>query len=125
MLKRYLNLLELLDKKSHFLFGARATGKSTLIELCLPHAQVIDLLHAKTYTALVRNPSLLEEMIVDPTKVVVIDEVHNLINYMYNSNDLSVLESGKYPGKKSIRSINTLLLKIIFTFLFFLNSISN
>jgi predicted AAA+ superfamily ATPase len=78
MHKRHLNLPELLKKKSHFLFGARSTGKTTLIQQALPAAQVIDLLHVQTYMQLVRNPSLLEEFIVDPKKIVVIDEVQKL-----------------------------------------------
>jgi predicted AAA+ superfamily ATPase len=78
MHKRFLNIPTLLEKKSFFLFGARATGKSTLIEHCLPDALVINLLHVKTYRSLLANPSLLEEMITDPNKIVVIDEVQKI-----------------------------------------------
>ncbi len=75
---RILDLPKLLEKKSHFLFGPRATGKTTLIENALPDAQVVDLLHAQTHLRLVRNPSLLEESITDATRIVVIDEVQKL-----------------------------------------------
>lgn len=78
MYARILNLSELLKKKSFFLFGPRATGKTTLIEDSLPDAQVIDLLHSKTYSTLVRNPSALAEIITDPKRIVVIDEVQKL-----------------------------------------------
>lgn len=78
MYRRLLDLPQLLAKKSHFLFGPRATGKTTLIEHALPSAQVIDLLHAQTLLRLVRNPSLLEESIIDPSRIVVIDEVQKL-----------------------------------------------
>jgi predicted AAA+ superfamily ATPase len=78
MYRRLLKLSELLKKKSFFLFGPRATGKTTLIEQSLPNAQVVDLLHSKTYSMLVRNPSTLEEIITDPKKIVVIDEVQKL-----------------------------------------------
>lgn len=78
MYARALNLSELLKKKSFFLFGPRATGKTTLIEQSLPDALVIDLLHSKTYSTLVRNPSALGEMITDPSKIVVIDEVQKI-----------------------------------------------
>jgi predicted AAA+ superfamily ATPase len=78
MYSRILNLSELLKKKSFFLFGPRATGKTTLIEESLPNAQVIDLLHSKTYSTLVRNPSALAEIITDPKKIVVIDEVQKI-----------------------------------------------
>lgn len=78
MYGRELNLPKLLEKRSHFLFGARATGKSTLIQQTLPEAQIFDLLHAKTYTALLRNPGALEDMIVDTGRLVVIDEIQKL-----------------------------------------------
>lgn len=78
MYGRELNLPKLLEKRSHFLFGARATGKSTLIQQTLPGAQIFDLLHAKTYTALLRNPGALEDMIVDTGRLVVIDEIQKL-----------------------------------------------
>ena len=78
MFVRRLNLPALLEKKSFFLFGPRAVGKTTLIEQSLPEAQIIDLLNLKTYATLVRNPSALGEMITDPSKLVVIDEVQKL-----------------------------------------------
>ncbi|MCB0329779.1 MAG: ATP-binding protein [Bdellovibrionales bacterium] len=78
MYPRLVNLPILLEKKSHFLFGPRATGKTTLIEKTLPDAQVVDLLHAQTFSRLVRNPSVLEELITDTKKLVVIDEVQKL-----------------------------------------------
>lgn len=78
MYRRLLNIAELLKKKSFFLFGPRATGKTTLIQQSLPRAQVIDLLHSKTYATLVRNPSALAEMIIDTSQIVVIDEVQKI-----------------------------------------------
>ncbi len=78
MYRRLLDLPQLLAKKSHFLFGPRATGKTTLIQQSLPGAQIVDLLHAQTHLRLVRNPSLLEESILDPSRIVVIDEVQKL-----------------------------------------------
>jgi predicted AAA+ superfamily ATPase len=78
MYRRVLDLPKLLEKKSHFLFGPRATGKTTLVHHALPQAQVVDLLHAQTHLRLVRNPSLLAESIADTSRVVVIDEVQKL-----------------------------------------------
>lgn len=78
MYQRMVNLQKLLEDKSFFLFGARATGKSTLIQQNLPTAQVIDLLHVKTYRQLLSNPSILEELIIDRKKIVVIDEVQKI-----------------------------------------------
>ncbi len=59
--ERILNLRKLLQQKSFFLFGPRATGKSTLIEKQLPDARIYDLLDANVFSRLMRNPSLLEE----------------------------------------------------------------
>jgi predicted AAA+ superfamily ATPase len=78
MHQRELNIIDLLDKKSFFLFGARATGKSTLIQQSLGSALVIDLLHVKTYRLLLGNPSLLEELITDSHQIVVIDEIQKI-----------------------------------------------
>jgi predicted AAA+ superfamily ATPase len=78
MYQRILNLPQLLSKKSFFLFGPRSVGKTTLIQQTLPGAQIIDLLHVQTYLQLVRNPSLLEELITDANIPVVIDEVQKL-----------------------------------------------
>jgi uncharacterized protein len=49
MIKRILNLSNLLKRKSFFLFGPRGTGKTTLIRNTLSDAFVIDLLEIKTY----------------------------------------------------------------------------
>ena len=78
MYRRRLELGALLKSKSHFLFGPRATGKTTLIQQNLPGAVVVDLLHHRTFSSLLRDPSRLGEMIVDRDKIVVIDEIQKL-----------------------------------------------
>ncbi len=75
MYKRLLDLDKLLKKKSFFLFGPRSTGKSTLIEQCLPKAVVYDLLDAETYQRLLKRPKILDEENPDATKLIVIDEI--------------------------------------------------
>ncbi len=48
--ERCLNLRELLEKKSFFLFGPRQTGKTTLVKKQLTsNAVVIDLLRSDTF----------------------------------------------------------------------------
>jgi predicted AAA+ superfamily ATPase len=96
---RILPLAQLLKQKSFFLFGPRASGKTTLIDSVLPDALVIDLLHTATYASLVRNPSALEEIIAarsaqssthgrgasadhSSPQIVVIDEVQKLPNIL-------------------------------------------
>jgi predicted AAA+ superfamily ATPase len=85
-LERSLNLLKLLDKKSHFLFGARGTGKSTLARSQLPDAQYIDLLDESVFARLLRNPSQIEELVSSDSSHVVIDEVQRipaLLNHVH------------------------------------------
>lgn len=80
-LDRHLNLQELLAKKSFFLFGPRATGKSTLISQQLSDSvRVIDLLDSRFYLRLLNAPGDLESIISADTKndLVVIDEIQRV-----------------------------------------------
>ncbi len=76
MQKRYLNLKKALEKKSHFLLGPRATGKSWLIRHQLKSAQLFDLLDQPTYDRLLRRPESLSEEI--SSKLVVLDEIQKI-----------------------------------------------
>jgi len=67
-----------LARKSHFLFGPRQTGKSTLVRHQLPQARVYDLLDSGVYLALSQRPSRLAEELTPADRVVVIDEVQRL-----------------------------------------------
>ncbi len=77
-IKRTLNLESLLQKKSHFLLGPRSTGKTKLIEMQLQKSYVIDLLQDKIYSRLLREPSLLADMIPENAHLVVIDEIQKI-----------------------------------------------
>lgn len=81
---RVLDVGALLKKKSFFLLGPRATGKSFLIRQQLgDRAVVIDLLRSDLFLRLAANPSLLESLIdggrARPSDPVVIDEVQKLL----------------------------------------------
>ncbi len=81
LVDRILNLPNLLLKKSFFLFGPRATGKSTLINQQLKgKALVIDLLDARLYLRLLNAPFDLEAIIQseEKKKIVVIDEIQRV-----------------------------------------------
>lgn len=80
ILKRILDLSGLLEKKSHFLFGPRATGKSFLIRQQLgDHAYVIDLLNSDVYLTLQNRPAALQEMVRAAVgKMIVIDEIQRI-----------------------------------------------
>jgi predicted AAA+ superfamily ATPase len=78
--KRVLDLPNLLKNKSFFLFGPRATGKTSLIAAQLGSAKIYDLLDADVYNQLLRRPKVIEEALLtdNPEKIIVIDEVQKL-----------------------------------------------
>ena len=80
MIKRYLNLRQLLRKKSFLLFGPRAVGKSTLITQQLRDRVVlIDLLDERVLLEFTAEPERLEAMAMRAKpKIVAIDEVQRL-----------------------------------------------
>ncbi|MBB71128.1 MAG: ATPase [Legionellales bacterium] len=80
-LQRLLNLPNLLKKKSFFLFGPRATGKSTLIKQQFPKTtNLINLLDNELYFRLKTAPSELESIIMahDYHDIVIIDEIQRI-----------------------------------------------
>lgn len=87
-MKRIIDPIELLSRRSHFLFGPRGTGKSFLIR----HADgdrydTIDLLRSDLYLELQRDPSALESFVTRDWVVIdevqripeILNEVHRLI----------------------------------------------
>ena len=90
--KRLLNLPNLLNKKSFFLFGPRATGKSFLISQQLGNTAVVfNLLNNDTFLQLNQHPHALEKLaeahgefqyiVLDEVQKIpiLLDEVHRLI----------------------------------------------
>lgn len=75
---RELDLLEVLKKKSCFLFGPRQTGKSWLIKHTMSPFRVYNLLDNEIYLELSRNPKRLEEELQPNEKIVIIDEIQKL-----------------------------------------------
>ncbi len=84
MYSRTLSLTDL-PRESCFLWGARQTGKSTLLKETFTAAMYYDLLHSDVYRRLLSQPSLLREEVLahasaaaDSRPVVVIDEVQKV-----------------------------------------------
>ena len=77
-IERLVDLNTLLDKKSHFLFGPRQTGKTSLIRHTLKNVRVYDLLDSETYLTLSRNPGRISEELQPQDRIVVIDEIQRL-----------------------------------------------
>ena len=79
-IQRQLQLAPLLAKKSFFLFGPRATGKTTLVRQQLAKkAFIIDLLDSRYFLRLSSAPHELESLIAaTPADIIVIDEIHRI-----------------------------------------------
>lgn len=76
--QRILDLPALMEKKSHFLFGPRQTGKTFLIRHTLKGVKVYDLLDTSIYLALSQNPSRIGQELTAKDRIVVIDEIQRL-----------------------------------------------
>ncbi len=74
----------ILDKKpsrSFFLWGARQTGKSSLLKALYPHAFFIDLLNTEKYIRYRKNPALLRQELSSPQfkkSLIIIDEIQKV-----------------------------------------------
>jgi len=102
--------------ESLFLWGARQTGKSTLLKLLFPDSLWFDLLLSDVFERLQRNPSLLREITsaADPSKPVVIDEIQriptllNEVHWLIENRNIRFILSGSSP-RKILRSGANLL----------------
>ncbi len=94
-----------LGKESAFLWGARQTGKSTLLKMLYPDAQYFDLLLNDEFERLQRNPALLREILssVDPSSLTIIDEIQripallNEIQWLIVNHNRKFILSGSSP----------------------------
>ena len=79
MIERILKL-EDISVESIFLWGARQTGKSTLLNTLFPQARYYDLLKSDVFERLHRRPALLREelLLADAMDIVIIDEVQKI-----------------------------------------------
>ena len=86
---RLLDLRAALTKKSHFLFGPRGVGKTTLIRSELSRDfQIISLLRGGERLRLLENPSHLRRMLLPGKKGVVIDEIQKVPALLDEVHDL-------------------------------------
>ena len=116
---RTINLLELLGKKSHFLFGPRSTGKSTAIGQQLgKKAVIVNLLRSAVQSTLLKNPEELEGIIdaaIDSnTSMVVIDEIQKVpalldeVHRLIEERNFRFLLSGSSARKLKASGVNLL-----------------
>ena len=104
------------ENESLFLWGARQTGKSTLLKSLFPDSLWFDLLLTDVFEQLHRNPSQLREIILASQikGPVVIDEVQKLpvlldeVHWLIENKNIRFVLSGSSP-RKIIRSQANLL----------------
>lgn len=104
------------NNNSMFLWGARQTGKSTLLKMLFPEALWFDLLQTDVYSQLLRRPSALREIILASgvNKTVIIDEIQkipallNEVHWLIENNNTRFILSGSSP-RNIIRNHHNLL----------------
>ena len=100
-------IFEGLGIESAFLWGARQTGKSTLLKHLYPDSPYFDLLLHAEYARFVRDPSLLQQILLaDPPKMpVIIDEIQripallNEVHWLIVNHNIQFILSGSSPRK--------------------------
>jgi uncharacterized protein len=102
-------------KESFFLWGARQTGKSTLLKETFKTALYFDLLLSDVYERLLRNNSLIRQMLAaNPQKTVIIDEIQripellNEVHWIITNTKTRFILSGSSP-RKIVRKETNLL----------------
>lgn len=101
-------------QKSFFLFGPRATGKTTLIQKTLKKAKVYDLLDSDTYKNLLKRPKILEEENRQAGQVIVIDEIQKQpalldeVHRLIQKRGCRFLLTGNSSRKLKRKSVNLL-----------------
>lgn len=100
-------IFEGLGKESAFLWGARQTGKSTLLKTLYPDSTYFDLLVNEEFSRFQRDPSLLKNILeaTQPTQPVIIDEIQRIpillndIHWLIVNRNLQFILSGSSPRK--------------------------
>jgi uncharacterized protein len=96
-----------IEEESAFLWGARQTGKSTLLKSLYPDTLYFDLLISSDYERFLRNPGLLREImeVQDSGTLVIVDEIQripellNEIHWLIANRNMRFILSGSSPRK--------------------------
>ena len=115
MIERFLKISDAKDD-SVFLWGARQTGKTTLLLNLFPKSRFYDLLETDTYERLRRNPAFLRQELATacPGEIVIIDEIQlipellNEVHWLIVRQGLHFILSGSSARKLKRRGVNTL-----------------
>jgi predicted AAA+ superfamily ATPase len=104
------------DNESAFLWGARQTGKSTLLRMMYPGVLYFDLLLSDVFNRFLSNPALLRETVEadGSSSIVIIDEIQripsllNEVQWLIVNRNRQFILSGSSP-RKIVRSGGNLL----------------
>ena len=114
MLSRKLNLIE--ENESIFLWGARQTGKSTLLRTIFPDSRYIDLLKSDEFERYSRRTSLLREelSLLPENELVIIDEIQKIpalldeVHWLMSNKNLRFILIGSSGRKLRRAGVNLL-----------------
>jgi len=89
---------DIIEEDSVFLFGARQTGKSTLLQQRFPNAMYIDLLKSEVYERYRRAPQLLRTDVglLPENQIIIIDEVQKIPSLLDEVHWLMVNENKRF-----------------------------
>ncbi|MBQ8703754.1 MAG: ATP-binding protein [Bacteroidales bacterium] len=115
MIKRWPKITDA-QEESVFLFGARQTGKTTLLLNLFPNSRFYDLLESDTYERLRRNPALLRQELATAREgeIIIIDEIQlipellNEVHWLIARQDVHFILSGSSARKLKRKGVNTL-----------------
>ena len=115
MIERLLKIADA-QEDSVFLFGARQTGKTTLLLQLFPNSRFYDLLKSDVYERMKRNPSLLRQelSLAAEGDIVIIDEIQlipellNEVHWLISRKGLHFILSGSSARKLKRKGVNTL-----------------
>lgn len=115
MLSRKINLQNA-ENDSVFLWGARQTGKSTLLKMLFPDTRYIDLLKSDEFERYNRRPALLREelSLLPENELVIIDEIQknpallDEVHWLISNHHLRFILSGSSARKLRRSGVNLL-----------------
>lgn len=115
MLSRKISLHDA-ENESIFLWGARQTGKSTLLKMQFPEQRTIDLLKSDEFERYNRRPALLREelSLLADGELVIIDEIQKIpalldeVHWLMSNRNLRFIMSGSSARKLRRSGVNLL-----------------
>ena len=109
-------ILQIINDESVFLFGARQTGKTTLLKKQFPNAIYFDLLQTDVLNRFRQRPALLRESLEQANEgtLVIIDEIQqipellNEIHWLITNKQIRFILCGSSARKLKRQGVNTL-----------------